>query len=128
MDLSIFSALLDQLFHTPGSLLLTLFVAIIAYFLEIWQWFQSKYVGLACILIGAILYPLLVKPTVVAADFPHPLVVLVLDGIILAFVAVIIHASLIKWLIAKYQPKLTDPTSNRFAAPPTDPKTNPPNP
>lgn len=104
MDLTLFSALIDQLLHNPAGVLLILPVSIVAYILEVWPKFPSKWILPVCPFIGMLLYPFLISTKSVPEVFPHPLFALVLYGFILGFIAWVIHSTLVKWIIFKFQP------------------------
>jgi hypothetical protein len=104
MNADIFSALIGQLLNNPASLLLILPVSILAFVFEKWKWFPSNLILPVCLASGMCLFPGLVNRSSVPTAFPHPLLVLILNGFILGFVAWAVHITLVKWLIGKFSP------------------------
>lgn len=95
----LFTALLQQVVTNPASIFIILPVSIFAFVLELWPIFPSKLVLPACLGAGSWLFPSLVSRSTVSPYFPNPLLVLILNGFILGFVAWIIHKALIKRII-----------------------------
>lgn len=101
---TVFGATLASLLHNPGSFLVILPVSIMAFVLEKWALFPSRLISPVCLALGMVLFPALVKSSTIPPEYPYPLVVLVLNGFILGFVAWLAHAFIIARLIAFLQP------------------------
>jgi hypothetical protein len=101
MDTSIFTALWQQVANSPASLLLILGLSVVAYLLEIWPNFNSRYVPIFCILLGAAAYPFFSSRASVPATYPYPLAVLIVNGLIVGFIAAIVHSKFTLWAIGK---------------------------
>jgi hypothetical protein len=115
---STIGAMVDQIIRSPASLLTILFVSILAYCLEIWPKFPSKVIPLLCILLfGPLLYFGLVSPKTVPSSFPYPWIVLGVNGVIVGFIASIVHVSLIRWLIKRFEIVPLQPPSNQDPLP-----------
>lgn len=102
MDTSMFSALFQQVVNSPASLLVILGLSVIAYLLEVWPRFNSKFIPHICVLLGASSYWMFSSKASVPAGFPHPAAVLVVNGIICGFLSFLVHVSLIAGLIRKF--------------------------
>lgn len=98
-----FGAMIDQFIRSPASLLIIFVVSILAYVLEIWPSFPSRWIPIICIVIlGPTFYFFMVSPRSVPSSFPYPAVVLLANGVIVGFLASILHVSLIRWAIKKF--------------------------
>lgn len=102
MEITAFLAPLEQVIHSPASLLVIVGVTIVAYLLELWPNFNSRFIPHICILVGAVAYPLFSAKSSVPVDFPYPIAVLILNGLISGFIAVILHKKLVMWLVSRY--------------------------
>jgi hypothetical protein len=98
----LFKALFDQVIANPASILIIFPVGILAFVLEVWPMFPSKLVLPVCLCSGSTLFPALVKTSTVPAMYASPLLVLILDGFILGFVAWLFHRLIIKKLIKRF--------------------------
>lgn len=96
---SLFTALFQQLLGNPASILIILPVSILAFVLEVWPMFPSRLVLPMCIACGSCVFPALVKTSTVPAAYPNPLLVLILNGFILGFIAWVVHATIVKKII-----------------------------
>jgi hypothetical protein len=115
MDTSIFTALWQQVANSPASLLLILGLSVVAYLLEIWPNFNSRYVPIVCILLGAAVYPFFSSRASVPATYPYPLAVLIVNGLIVGFIAAIVHSKFTIWAIGKLNgsvPQNPNPNQN----------------
>jgi len=117
METSIFTALFQQVINSPASLLVIVGLSVIAYLLEVWPRFNSKFIPHICVLAGACSYWLFSSRSSVPPGFPHPAAVLVVNGIICGFISFLVHVSLIANLIKRFG-----------TAGPAQPPTNPQNP
>jgi hypothetical protein len=104
MDTSIFTALWQQVANSPASLLLILGLSVIAYLLEIWPNFNSRYVPIVCILLGAVAYPFFSSRASVPPSYPYPLAVLIVNGLVVGFVAAIAHSQITLRAIGRLSP------------------------
>lgn len=104
MDMSIFLAPFEQLWNSPASAFIIVPVSIVAWLWEMWDFTPSKYVPLVCIILGTALYPALTPLKTVPPNFPIPILVLILNGLVLGFLAFILHKFLVKKLIEKFSP------------------------
>lgn len=101
MDTSIFSALVGQVVNNPASALVILPVSIVAIVLEMLSCVPNRLILPCCLTLGMLLFPGLVHRETVPPSFPNPLLVLILNGFILGFMAWAVHATLIRWLLSK---------------------------
>lgn len=104
MDLTGLIQLVDPLMKNESSWLVIVPLSIIAFVLEKWQYFPSKYICPVCIAGGIILMPVFSKVSQVPDTYPYPLAVLMADGCVLGFLAWLAHASIIAKLIGWLQP------------------------
>lgn len=102
MDITSLLAPIEQVINSPASLLVILGLTVIAYLLERWPNFNSRFIPHVCIVIGAVVYPLFSAKSSVPPTFPYPVAVLIVNGLISGFIAVIIHAKLVMFLVNKY--------------------------
>lgn len=122
--LNLMLAPLEQLMHAPGCALIILPVSIVAAVWEMMQQTPSKYIPVVCMGLGMALYPLLTPISTVPPAFPNPIVVLILNGFILGFVAWVVHKFLIKRVIDKFAEK-QDAADAAKPEPPTKPEPPP---
>lgn len=113
MDISLLLAPLEQLWHSPACFLIIFPISICAAVWETLEATPSKYIPIVCLVLGSVLYPSLTSVSTVPPGFPHPTVVLVLNGFVLGFIAFILHKFLIKKLIEKFNPSQVE---NKAAA------------
>ena len=102
MDPSIFFAPFLQVWNSPNSALIILPVSIVAFIWEMNSKTPSKFIPVVCLALGMILYPLLTPLSSVPKTFPVPIVVLLLNGLVLGFIAWMVHKFVVKKLIDKF--------------------------
>lgn len=113
-------AMFRQVVAAPASLLVIAAWMVMAYVMEIWPSFPSRWIPICCIFGGALTYPLFCKLETVPPEFPIPMAVLVVNGLISGLLAWNVHRYLIKLLIAKFLG--VTPDDDPKPKPPTDPK------
>lgn len=79
---------LDEL---PASALIVVVLIVIGYVLKVIKWIPNRLIPLALMLAGAVIYALIGEPGKVDPSFRHPTFVLALHGVVLAFIAWLIH-------------------------------------
>lgn len=109
---------LEQLWHSPACVLIIVPISIVAAVWEMMQKTPSKYIPAVCLILGMALYPSLTPVSTVPIGFPVPRLVLVLNGLILGFVAIIAHKYVVKRIIDKFAVKQDIEDSKK----PTPPK------
>ena len=124
----LFSALFQQILGSPASALILIPVSIFAFVLEVWPLFPSKLVLPMCLVAGSCLFPGLVAQTTVPPAYPNPLLVLILNGFVLGFIAWVVHKvvvrRIIKWagVNGAMFPSKQKGDTDRFTKPPTPPQ------
>lgn len=99
--MEIFSALFSQLFQDQGAGLVLLLISVVAIALETSKLWPDKWNGalpLLCLAAGAAIYPFTRSTGTVSPNFPHPMLILVITGIIVGFVAFTIHKTVGSWI------------------------------
>lgn len=128
----LFTALFQQVVSNPASIFIILPVSIFAFVLEVWPLFPSKLVLPMCLVSGSCLFPGLVSRNTVSPYFPNPLLVLILNGFILGFVAWVVHKTVVKRIITwagvngTVLPMKDRPKSKSDTAPPFKTDSTPP--
>ncbi len=98
IDLNLFTAMGSQFLKTPANLLLILAVSVIAWLWEITPSLNSRYVPHLCVLCATIGYPFLADRSAIPKSYPHPLMVMMLSGIIVGAISAAVHKPLMKKL------------------------------
>lgn len=106
------TALWGQVVNSPACLLVIVGLNIVAYVLDIWPQFPSKWIPIIMILAGPIAYPLFASRGSVPPEYPHPIAVLIVNGLIAGMAALVAHKQLVQRFLLS---KPTDPP------PPSDP-------
>jgi hypothetical protein len=109
MDLSILQAMIDQICKQPAMLMLVVFLSVIAYVLEIWPRFDSRWIPIVCILGGGGLYWLFASSDSVPKFYPYPIVILITNGLIAGLFSSAAHSTIVSWLMKKAGQKDTPP-------------------
>lgn len=78
-------------------------LSVIAYLLEVWPRFDSRWIPVVCIILGAASYPLFANVKSVPAEFPYPFAVLIVNGLVSGLIAFIVHKTLVARLIQRFQ-------------------------
>lgn len=115
----LFTALFQQILGNPASILIIVPVSIAAFVLEVWPMFPSRLVLPSCLVLGSCLFPALVSKSTVGASYPNPLLVLILNGFILGFVAWVVHTTIVKRIVNHFGGW---PDDKNHVPPPEDPK------
>ncbi len=109
-----------QVLNSPACILVVLGLSVIAYVLELWPKFNSRFVPIVCILGGPVFYPLFASRASVPPTFPNPLAVLIVNGLIAGFIAAVLHKKLVLALMKRFGQFDTTFTTN-----PKPPETKP---
>ncbi len=94
-DIDLFTAMWKQVVSSPASMLLILLWSIFAWLIDA-SFVTSRIIPAVCVLGGGASYWLFASPASVPHDFPHPVAVLVANGIVCGFVAYVIGFKAIK--------------------------------
>lgn len=109
MDISLFTALVDQIMSNPGSLLILLAVSILGFVLENWVGVPNKPACIVCLVLGIVLYPVFVSRGTVNPNYPFPVAVLLAFGLVIGFAGAVLHATLVAAIIKKLTPASPPP-------------------
>lgn len=105
-DGGLFTALWGQLTGAPAYILLIAVISIVAFVLEKLPRVPNWTILPVCVILGPLLYLLLVSPATVPATYPNPRAVLALEGLVLGFVAWLVHAQVISRLMQHFGPSV----------------------
>lgn len=101
---------IDQVMKAPASVFVLLGWIVLAYFLELWPDFPSKWIPPLTIVGSAATYPLFCPVASVTTNAPCKVCVLVVNGLVCGFLVVTLHKYFLKWIISKFglNPTATD--------------------
>lgn len=93
-----FNDILTQVTNLGPEALVGIMVIAIGYVLRPIKAVPNKAIPFACLVLGAVIYPLIAKPVPVSADLRHPLVRQVLEGLLIGLLAWLCHNLILKRL------------------------------
>lgn len=96
---NILYAMYGQVIRNPSSLFFIGFLCVIAWLIDDLPFINSRYVPHCLCLFGGSAYWMFATPKSVPPNYPYPYVILVVNGVICAFIAFIIHRQAIARLI-----------------------------
>lgn len=96
------AAMFKQIYNQPACLLIIIAVNVFVFMWEAFPWLPSRLIVVVGPVAGAILYPLLASRDSVPYDVPHPIAVLVINGLASGLVAVALHTAVVALLRKKF--------------------------
>lgn len=99
--LDMLMAQINQVLRAPASLFVLLGWMVMAYVLEIWPDFPSKWIPVVTIIGSGVSYPLFCPTASVTMDAPCKVCVLMVNGLVCGVLAASLHRYFLKWLILK---------------------------
>lgn len=92
----------DQVLRAPASLCVLLGWIVLAYVLEIWPDFPSKWIPVVTIIGSAVSYPLFCPTSSVTMAAPCKVCVLIVNGLVCGVAASVLHRYALKALIKRF--------------------------
>lgn len=133
--LTLVQSMAMQIINSPASLMVVLGLSIVAYLLEVWPKFDSRYIKIVVILLGPFAYCLFAPFSSVPKIFPFPVAVLTVNGLLCGLISLAAHVQIIRRLMIRFggdadtqffkKPKGTVENPNPPVPPPEQPKDNP---
>lgn len=100
--INLLTALVGQITGSPAFIYVVVLVNCVIFAWELLPFLPSKFIPLVSMILGAVLFPFLSPVGSVDPSFPHPWLVLVIDGLLAGLLSFAAHAGLVKFLRAKF--------------------------
>lgn len=97
--------MMAQMLASP-AVMVVLGLSVLAYLLEqlleLWPKCDARFIPILCIVAGPMVYPLFASRASVPPQFPNPLLVLLVNGLLAGLFAALQHKAIVLYLMKKF--------------------------